>query len=128
MKFKNLVAVAIISFFSTPLFAEPIVVLSETASDYTQTETGYTLNFKLDASSAELAEIEAKVATMSGRILMTVTLITEGHYNVVYTVEHQNQPEYVHKMMLVSGFDKVQYQGADFGLNKVIDVLKSYQN
>lgn len=131
MKFNKIVSLAsfaFIMFFSTSLFAEPIVVLSETASDYTQTETGYVVNFKLDATSAELAEIESKVASMPDRISMSVTLISEGHYDIVYTVTHQNQPEYVHKMMLVSGFSKVNYQGSDFGLIKVVDVLKSYQN
>ena len=131
MKFKNIATItsfAIITFVSSNLFAEPIVVLSETANDYAQTETGYVLNFKLDATSSELAEIETNVASMSDRISMTVTLISEGHYNVVYTVNHQNQPEYVHKMMLVSGFSKVNYQGTEFGLIKVVDVLKSYQD
>lgn len=131
MKFNKIVillSTLVLLFISTLSFADPIVILSDIPEDYTQTETGYVVNFKLDASSSELAEIETKVANISDRVTMTVILISEGHYNVTYTVNHQNQAEYVHKMMLVSGFNKVNYQGTEYGLTKVIDVLKSHQN
>ena len=120
-------SLATLLFFSGAAFANPIVVLSESASDYTQTESGYILNFKLDATSAELAELQSKIAGQSDRITMNATLTSEGHYNVVYTVDHQNQPEYVYKMMLVSGFSTLKYQGGEFGLEKIVDVLYSYQ-
>lgn len=121
------VSFATLLLISGSALANPIVILSESATDYTQTETGYILNFKLDATSAELADLQTKIATQSDRISMNVTLASEGHYNVVYTVDHQNQPEYVYKMMMVSGFSALKYQGNDFGLEKIVDVLYSFQ-
>ena len=107
--------------------AKAIVVLSETKADYVQTDAGYILHFNLEATAAELQEIEAKVAGISDRVKMETEFISEGKYKVTYTVDHQNQPEYVHKMMMVSGFQVVNYKGSPYGLDKIVEILYSYQ-
>jgi hypothetical protein len=114
-------------FSATSTLANPIVVLSENGDDYTQTETGYILNFELLATSSELQSIEDRVSSMDA-VTMQVQLVEEGKYTIVYTIDHQNQPEYVHKMMLSSGFQTIKYQGQDHPLEKVIDVLYSFQD
>ena len=58
---------------------------------------------------------------------MTTELISDGHYKCVFTVDHQNQPEYVHKMLLSAGFDQVKYQDQTYGLDKVVEILYSFQ-
>lgn len=130
MKLSNKIALFslfVMLFASTKLMAQPIVMLSDNKSDYTQTTTGYVLNFELHATSAELAEIEGLVAG-NENVSMQVELIMEGKYNIVYTVDHQNHPEYVHKMMFATGFDKINHNGQDYDLNKIIEILYSYQD
>lgn len=114
-------------FATTNLLANPVVVLSENKADYTQTSTGYIVHFQLQATAAELQSIEDLVAE-NPSVTMQVELVQEGTYNIVYTVDHQNQPEYVHKMMLSTGFQDVKYQGNDYDLNKVIEVIYFYQD
>ena len=84
--------------------AQAVVVLSEDKNDYTQTADGYILNFDLTATSEELEIIKSNIGSMSDRLSMTTTVVSVGNYECVYTITHQNQPEYVHKMMLASGF------------------------
>lgn len=130
MKSMNKIALFslfIMLFASTTLMAKPIVMLSENKSDYQQTETGYILNFNLQATSSELKTIEDRVADIE-YVTMNVELIQEGLYKVVYTVDHQNQPEYVHKMMLNSGFQVINHKGHNYSLNSIIDILYSYQD
>jgi hypothetical protein len=130
MKLTNKIAflsLFMMLFASTNLMAKPIVMLSNNKSDYTQTENGYILNFDLKATSSELQLLQDRVSA-NDNVTMAVELVQEGLYKVVYTVDHQNQPEYVHKMMMVDGFQVVSYQGKTYGLNKIIEILHYYQD
>ena len=130
MKFyKNLRTLALVGglLFATSAMAEPIVELSEDAANYTQTETGYVINFELSATATELDEIKLNISNLSDRIKMTTKLLSDNKYEVVYTIDHQNQPEYVYKMMLTSGFKGINYNGQSHELNKIVEILYSYQ-
>ena len=135
MKFSNLIkSLSFATFFlvATIVKADGVVVLSDNASDYTQTETGYVLNFKLEITAVELDQLNADIAMFnegfgSEVITMTSQLISEGKYACVYTVDHQNQPEYVHKMMLSCGFSSIKYKDETYGLDKIIEILYAYQ-
>jgi hypothetical protein len=113
-------------FVATSTMAKPIVLLEDNANNYTQTSDGYILHFNLDATSTELANLEANIANQAGSVSMTTELIQEGKYKCIYTVTHQNHPEYVHKMMMVSGFQVLTFNGQNYGINKIVDILKSY--
>ena len=135
MKFNNIIkslTFMAMFFVAITVKADSVVVLSDNADDYTQTETGYILNFQLEISAVELDELNAEIAAFnqgfgSEVISLTTQVITEGKYSCVYTVDHQNQPEYVHKMMLSSGFSSIKYKDETFGLDKIIEILYSYQ-
>lgn len=108
--------------------AKPIVILSDNKDDYTQTEDGYILKFDLEATSNELALIESRIEPLSDRVKMSTEAVKDNLYSCVYTVTHQNQPEYVHKMMLSCGFQVIQHKGQTYNLNKIIEILYSYQD
>lgn len=116
-----------ISLGAYTLFANPIIKLSEDKSDYEQTETGYVLKFDLEATADELKTIQANIADLSDRVKMTTELKANGDFACVYMVDHQNQPEYVYKMLLANGFDGIIYQGKAESLSKIVDILYSYQ-
>ena len=126
-KIFSVIALMACLFSANTSSAKAIVVLSETKTDYVQTEAGYILHFTLEATADELSEIEAKISGISDRVKMETEFISEGKYKVTYTVDHQNQPEYVHKMMMVSGFQVVNYKGSPYGLDKIVEILYSYQ-
>jgi hypothetical protein len=127
--YKNLKVIAIATglMLSTSTFADPILVLADKAENYTQTETGYTLHFELSATAIELDDVKSKIQNLSDRVQMTSELLTDNKYKITYTVDHQNQPEYVYKMLLASGFKGITFQGENQGLNKIIDILYNYQ-
>lgn len=135
MKINNLIksfAFAALFLITMSAKADSVVVLSDNADDYTQTETGYILNFQLEISAVELDQLNAYITSFnqgfgSEVISMTTQVITEGNYSCVYTVDHQNQPEYVHKMMLSCGFNSIKYKDETYGLDKIIEILYSYQ-
>lgn len=136
MKFNNKIkalSLFVILSASTTLLADPIIVLSENKNDYTQTETGYVLNFDIEASAIEIDKIHADALELnagfgSNVVTITTELIAEGQYKCTYTVDHQNQPEYVHKMLLTCGFNEIRYQDQAFGLDKIIEILYSFQD
>jgi hypothetical protein len=131
MKFyKNLKTIALTAglFLATSAMADPIVELADKKTNYIQTETGYVLNFELSATAAELEDIKLNISKLSDRIKMTTELITDNKYKVIYTIDHQNQPEYVFKMMLTSGFKGITHKGESHSLNKIVDILYSYQD
>jgi hypothetical protein len=131
MNFKNkmrLFSLMILLIGSVAVMAKPVIVLSDNQEDYTQTQDGYVLNFDLEATASELAIIESRITPLSDRVNMTSNFVTENNYKCVFTVTHQNQPEYVHKMLLSCGFQVIKHKGQTFGLNEIITILYSYQN
>jgi len=122
----GLLSICLLMIVSTSSWAKPIVLLEDNADNDTQTTEGYILHFNLEATSTELANLEANIANQAGSVSMTTELIEEGKYKCVYTVTHQNHPEYVHKMMMVSGFQVLNFNGQNYGVNKIVDILKSY--
>lgn len=130
MNFKNIISgfsLIAIMLSAAPIFAEPIVALSENKTDYEQTADGYVLHFSLEATADELAAIQANIAPLADRVKLEVELVSTGHYKCTYTITHQNQPEYVHKMMFASGFNTIIHKGQTLELSKVIDILYEYQ-
>jgi hypothetical protein len=106
--------------------AAPRIVLEDKKENYTQTETGYSLQFKLIASSSELSEIMAQVSSISDRVTMNLSEGSGNTYDCAFTVNHQNQPEYVHKMLLAIGIADLEYKGEVASLDAIIQILYSY--
>lgn len=113
-------------FSTTAVMAKPIIELEDNKDNYTQTADGYILNFTLAATATDLAAINEQIAATNGNVVMTTELISEGSYKCVYTITHQNHPEYVHKMLLVSGFQEMTYKGDSYDIQKIIEILYSY--
>ena len=127
--FKNLKTIALIGglTLSTSALADPIVVLSENTEDFTQTETGYVLHFELNATAIELDKVKNSIQALGDKVQMTTGLLSDNKYQITYTVDHQNQPEYVYKMFLASGFKGIIHNGESKDLSAIVDILKSHQ-
>lgn len=106
--------------------AAPRIVLADNKDHYHQTETGYTLEFKLIATSAELSEIVAQTATIADRATLNLAEGSGNTYDCYFVVNHQNQPEYVHKMLLTMGIADLEYKGNVQSLETIIQILYSY--
>ena len=108
-------------------YGQSIVEIADDASNYTQTEKGYVLKFSVLANSIEMDAIKSKVNSMSDRLSMEVLGYVDSKYNVIFTVDHQNQASYVHKMMLYCGFTSLKYKSENIELSEIVDILESYQ-
>lgn len=113
--------------FSTSSFAGSKIILEDNKNNYTQTETGYILNFDLVATAEEFAAISGKVAEMSDRLSLEAQLSPNSTYKCVFTVDHQNQPEYVYKMLLSIGITSIEHKGTVLPLDRIIEILYAYQ-
>ena len=111
---------------SQTLFANGKIVLEDNKENYTQTETGYILKFNLVATKSEVSEIKGKVSEMSDRLTLEMTQGENNSHDCVFTVNHQNQPEYVHKMLLMIGIDTIEFKGKTLPLDSIIEILYSY--
>ena len=108
-------------------FANPVAVLEDNADHYTQTENGYIVNFDLQATSEEYLSVTQKAEENSR--LLTLTAIEDGvnNYDCVLTINHQNHPEYVHKMMLTLGITTLIFNETTHPIAYIVDILKSYK-
>lgn len=123
---KTPILIIILFFINTVCLSEPIMQLAEKAENYKQTETGYVINFDLSATAEELAQINNGVQNLSDRLTLSTTTISNNLYKCVMIVDHQNQPEYVYKMLLTIGIKGINYKNENFELIKIIEILKSY--
>lgn len=106
--------------------AAPRIVLEDKKENYAQTETGYNLQFKLVANAEELSSIMAEVANHADRIAMQLSEGSNGTYDCLFSVNHQNHPEYVHKMLLSIGISELEYKGQIQSLDTIVQILYSY--
>ncbi len=113
--------------FSAISLAAPKISLEDDKNNYTQTENGYVVKFKLTATSSELNSINLKVEDLKDRLSMTRQELGDNQYNCVFTVNHQNNPEYVYKMLLSIGINTLEYKGQTHSIDKIIEILYSYQ-
>lgn len=111
---------------SQTLYANGKIVLEDNKDNYTQTETGYILKFNLIADKKEISEINDKVSDLSDRLTLVMTEGDNNTQNCVFTVNHQNQPEYVHKMLLSIGISSIEFKGQTLPLDSIIEILYSY--
>lgn len=111
---------------SQTLFANGKIVLEDNKENYTQTETGYILKFNLVATKSEVSEIKGKVSEMADRLSLEMTQGENNTHDCVFTINHQNQPEYVHKMLLMIGIDAIEFKGQTLPLDSIIEILYSY--
>lgn len=125
MKFLKLIAVGCL-LASQTLYANGKIVLEDKKENYTQTENGYILKFNLVATKSEIAEIKDKVADYADRLTLEMSQGQDNANNCVFTVNHQNQPEYVHKMLLMIGIDSIEFKGETLPLDNIIDILYSF--
>jgi len=117
----------VLVFLSTnSLFANPIIFLEDKAENYTQTETGYVLNFTLKANTQEFDAIKNKALDLADRVTFETSILGDNSYGCTFTINHQNQPEYAYKMLLSCGFSDLNYKGQTYSLDKVIEILYSY--
>lgn len=125
MKYLKLIAICCI-LASQTLYANGKIVLEDKKENYTQTETGYILKFNLVATKSEVTEIKDKVSDLSDRLTLDMTQGQDNSNNCIFTVNHQNQPEYVHKMLLMIGIDSIEFKGETLPLANIIDILYSF--
>lgn len=126
MTIKNSLLLILLFFAQTICFSNSVMYLEDKAENYEQTETGYVVNFSLNATQNELTSINQGVEKLSDRLTLTTNTLSNNMYKCVLVVDHQNQPEYVHKMLLSIGIDSLNYKGENFQLIKIIEILKSY--
>lgn len=112
---------------SNQSFGQSIVELTDDAAMYVQQDKGYILKFDVLATPLEMDAIKAKVAGFSDRLSLEIVSYVDSRYNVIFTVNHQKHPEYVHKMMRACGFKSLIFKGESFDLIKIVEILKSYQ-
>ena len=114
-------------FYGLSVLANPVAILEDNGDHYTQTENGYIVNFDLKASSDEYISVMNK-AEDNAR-LFTLTAVEDGvnNYDCILTINHQNHPEYVHKMMLTLGITTLIYKDTTHPIAYIVDILKSYQ-
>jgi len=125
MKYLKLIAVGCL-LASQTLYANGKIVLEDKKENYTQTETGYILKFNLVATKSEISEIKEKVADLADRLTLDITKGDNDSNNCVFTLNHQNQPEYVHKMLLAIGIDAIEFKGETLPLENIIKILYSF--
>lgn len=107
-------------------FSAPRIILEDQKDHYVQTETGYNLQFKLVANGDEIQSIMAQVQNMSDRLSLQLSEGSNQTMDCVFVINHQNQPEYVHKMLVYIGIADLEYKGNVQPLETIIDILKSY--
>lgn len=112
---------------SLETFAAPRIILEDNKDNYTQTETGYILNVKLICTPEELVAINAEVQNYSDRLAVEVAEGSNGTYDFLVTVQHQNQPEYIYKMLMAIGISDLEYKGEIKSLDAIVEILYSYQ-
>jgi len=125
MKYLKLIAIGCL-LASQTLYANGKIVLEDKKENYTQTETGYILKFNLVATKSEMVEIKEKVADLADRLTLEITKGDNNSNNCIFTLNHQNQPEYVHKMLLMIGIDSIEYKGETLPLDNIINILYSF--
>lgn len=124
---KKILFIATLVFsFAVQTMAAPRLVMEDKKENYTQTETGYILNVKLICTPEELTEINSQVQNLADRLSIQFAEGSNGTYDCVITVDHQNQPEYVHKMLLAIGIADIEYKGEVRSLDAVIEILYSF--
>lgn len=124
---KRILLTALVLLVSTlGVLATPRMILEDKKENYVQSETGYTLHFKLKASSSEMTEIAQNISNLSSKLTMTMAESTDEIHDCVLTINHQNQPEYVHKMLLSIGIGEIEYKGNVKSLDSIIEILYSY--
>jgi len=130
MNFKliSFLLISTVMFFSNSLFANPIIILEDNASNYTQTADGYIVNFTFTANLTEFESIKSKADNMGGIIQFETTFLGNNTYGCTFTITHQNHPEYVHKMLLSVGFSQLEFKSESYNLFKIVEILKGYLN
>lgn len=112
---------------TTIVFAKPIAKLQDNAAHYTQTENGYVIKFDLAATSLEYKEVMDKSEALSEKLEFVGVENGINNYSCILTINHQNHPEYVHKMMLSLGINTLVFKNNTYPMSKIIDILNSYQ-
>ncbi len=123
---RLLIITAICIVTSLQSLAAPRIILADAKENYTQTTTGYILNFKLVCTSDELVKINGEVQSLSDRLAIQVAEGSDNTRDCVFTINHQNQPEYAYKMLLSIGIADLEYKGNVQSLDTIIQILYSY--
>lgn len=123
---KGILFTALFSLMTLVATAAPRIILEDNQTHYQQTAKGYILQFKLVATQSEYTTMMDQVAGLADRLTMQTTEDTDGTFNCVFTVNHQNHPEYVHKMLVSIGVAELEYKGNIQSVDTIIDILKSY--
>lgn len=123
---KGIFFTALFSLMTLVATAAPRIILEDNQTHYQQTAKGYILQFKLVATQPEYNAMMDQVAGLADRLTMQTTEDSDGTFNCVFTVNHQNQPEYVHKMLVSIGVAELEYKGNIQSVDTIIDILKSY--
>lgn len=124
---KRLLMIVAISVVTTvQALAAPRIILEDRKENYTQTPTGYVLTFKLKCTADELVKINGEVQSMADRLSLQLAEGSGDTQDCVFTINHQNQPEYAYKMLLSIGIADLEYKGNVQSLDTIIEILYSY--
>jgi hypothetical protein len=101
----------------------PVAVFSSSVRPFEVSGNGSVTRFSLLADDAQIAAVQAEAAKYPEMINLSVTPSTQGMYSCVLEVTGQPEPEYVHKMFLAFGIEKLQVNGQQEPLSALVSVL-----
>lgn len=102
-----------------------VLVLKNDKATFSQSEHGSVTLFQLKCTPAELKEIQGKAADYADRFTLTSKNTGKNLYDCVLTINHQNHPEYVHKMLIMMGISSFEFEGKIYPMMQFVDKLKS---
>lgn len=123
---KTLLTLLVCTFVAIQSFAAPRIILEDNKDNYTQTTTGYILNFKLVSTSEEFVQISEQVESMSDKLKLQIAEGSSGAVDCTLTINDDNRPEYVYEMLKTIGIADLEYKGKVQGLETIVQILQSY--
>jgi hypothetical protein len=101
----------------------PVAVFSNSVRPFEVNGNGSVTRFSLLADDAQIAAVQAEAAKYPEMISLSVTPSTPGMFSCVLEVTGQPEPEYVHKMFLAFGIEKLQVNGEQQPLSGLVALL-----
>ncbi|HYG52491.1 MAG TPA: hypothetical protein VD905_16380 [Flavobacteriales bacterium] len=99
-----------------------VAVIENSKASFTQTETTSTTKFQLNAAYTQIQDLLDKAAQVP---TMKLTAVAKNNtlYDLVLVTTEQNQAEYVHKMFLTLGIEKISVDGKESKLENLPEIL-----
>ena len=101
----------------------PVAVFSHSVRPFEVNGNTTITRFSLLADDAQIAAVQAEAAKYPEMISLGVIPSTPGMYSCVLEVNGQPEPEYVHKMFIAFGVEKLQINGEQQPLSGLVAIL-----